>query len=80
MLLQVQRLEAKEWLGANVGEGRVTPETVVYVWPKARPKRRNRGGIARTLGRIPRTSCWDAGANFKMLRQCEPPLDEIYPQ
>jgi hypothetical protein len=42
MLLQMQRLEAKEWLGANMGEGPVKPETVVYVWPKARPKRRNR--------------------------------------
>lgn len=50
MLLQMQKLEAKEWLGANVGEVRVKPETVVDVGPKARPKRRDRGGIARTLG------------------------------
>src|ERR1700722_18272982 len=32
------------------GRGCVKPETVVYVWPKARLKRRNRGGFERTLG------------------------------
>jgi len=77
----MHRLEAKEWLGAKVGEGRVKPETVVDVWPKARPKRRNRGGIARTLGRIPRTSRRYAGAKFsKCSDNARSPLDEVYPQ
>ena len=77
----MHRLEAKEWLGAKVGEGRVKAETVVDVWPKARPKRRNRGGIARTLGRIPRTSRRYAGAKFsKCSDNARSPLDEVYPQ
>jgi hypothetical protein len=65
MLLQMQRLEPKEWLGANAGEGRVKPETVVDVGPKARPKRRNRGGITRTLGEFHALLAGTPGANFQ---------------
>ena len=80
MLLQMQRLEVKEWLGANVGEGRVKPETVVYVWPKARLKRRNRGGFERTLGEFHALLVGTLGQISKCCDNAESPLDEVYPQ
>jgi hypothetical protein len=53
------------------GEGRVKPETVVDVWPKARFKRCIGGEHRTHFGESPHTSLWDARTNFKIPRQCE---------
>lgn len=80
MLLQMERLEAKEWLGGKVGEGRVKPETVVDHGPKARPKRPKSGWHCTHFEEFHALFVVTRGQNSKRCDNAKSPLDEVYPQ
>jgi hypothetical protein len=80
MLLQMQRLEAKEWLGGKVGEGCVKAETVVDLGPKARPKRPKSGWHCTHFGEFHALLVGTLGQISKCCDNAKSPLDEVYPQ